>query len=113
MPRNRLHTPYRERILLYCEENGIEVPNDFDKTQSSESIVAIDISIKPAKLFHRSTHIRKEVYEFLQSPESINREYLILDFKRGYELNIEGERLVNGRSFEYKKSEEQLYLVES
>ena len=112
MPSNKLHTPYRERILAYCEKNAIEVPRNFDVTKSSESLALIDESEKPFKLVQRTTHQKKEVMEFLNRPENQRKKFKILDFKRCCEWHkAEDGSLVRGEHFDCKGPNELLYLV--
>ncbi len=96
----KLHTPYRERIQYYCETHGIEVPKNFDTTQSSESIVAVDLKAEPARLLPRSTHQWKEILKYIESAELPVENTKILDFKRGCELLLENGRLVRGLNFD-------------
>ena len=112
MPINKLHTPYRERILAYCQKHEIEVPRHFDVTKSSESLALIDETTRPHKLVKRTTHQKKEVIEFLNRDENLGKKFKILDFKRCCEwVRAEDGKLVRGEQFDCKGPNELLYLV--
>ena len=109
---NRLRTPYRQRILYYCEVNGIIVPKGFDAPKSSDRFAAIDITNHPPVLVKRTTFMEKEVIQFLQAPENSGRTFRILDFKRGLELAHEGgNKLTKIGSFDCEAPGEILSLV--
>ncbi len=98
----KIPKPYRKRILYYCETQGILVPNNFDIAQSSEALVAIDITEIPHQLAPASTFLWKEVLKYIRTPTRNERKFKILDFKRGCELVMQEDRLVRGKSFEHK-----------
>lgn len=86
----KLRTPYRQRILWYCEKNGIVVPKAFDAPQSSERYALIDVSVEPNLLHKRTSFQTREIIRFIEHPENAGRTFKILDFKRGVELQYLG-----------------------
>jgi hypothetical protein len=107
-----LRIPYRQRILYYCETNGVVVPKDFDAPKSSDKFAAIDMTSQPPVLVKRTTYMEKEVIQFLQEPENSGRSFKILDFKRGLELVYEGgNKLSKVGTFDCKAPGELLSLV--
>lgn len=102
----KLQTPYRKRILHYCEANGISVPKNFDITQSSESIVAIDPVQEPSALFPRSNHHWKTLLSEIAKCGWSAEQLYYLDFKRGCKLVLKDGRLVRGENFEKRHPEE-------
>lgn len=110
---NKLRTPYRTRILYYCQTHGVVVPENFDAPQSSEAIVVIDITEEPFTLAPRSIFLWKEALKYISSTERQGRIFKVLDFKRGCELALDQNRLVRGRPFEHRSPNETLYLIET
>ncbi|MDR2451029.1 MAG: hypothetical protein LBE85_04500 [Candidatus Accumulibacter sp.] len=108
----RLRVPYRQRILHYCEVNGVAVPKNFDAPKSSDRYALVDITSQPPTLVSRTSYLKNEVHEFLSRPENRERKFKLLDFKRGLELScsIEGKFEKIG-SFDHVSPGEVLHLV--
>jgi len=112
MPRPRLRTPYRQRILAYCEKNGVVVPRNFDISKSSDRLAVIDITGQPLRLVPRTTFLEKEVLQFLARPENAGKRFAILDFRRCCELEYHPSgKLVRGSTFPCKAEGELLNLA--
>jgi hypothetical protein len=90
-------TPYRARIVEYCEGNGIAVPKNFDAPQSSERFVLVDASSSPPILFARSTYQEKQLLDWGREMMGQGKSVRFLDFKRQCELVLdEHAKLVKG-----------------
>jgi hypothetical protein len=107
MPIPRKSIPYRERILAFCQRNGIVVPPNFDAPRSSAKFVFVDLEVSPPTLLPRSTHREAEVFAILSHPDNAGRKLRILDFKRCCELdNSVPGKLVRGSAIDCLSVEE-------
>lgn len=87
----KLRAPYRQRILAYCQANGITVPENFDAPKSSDKFALLDLTTSPPSLVSRTTYLESEIVEFLARPENQSKRFRLLDFKRGVELSCTSE----------------------
>jgi hypothetical protein len=91
---------YRERILDYCNREGIVVPKGFDAPKSSERYAAIEITQHSPMLYKYTTYSKKAVVVFLTAPENSGRNFKVLDFKSCCEIIFDGSQLKKGASFD-------------
>jgi hypothetical protein len=109
--RTIMATPYRARIVEYCQGNGIVVPKNFDAPQSSGRFVLVDASNSPPILFSRSTYQEKQLLEWARELMSQGKNVRFLDFKRRCELVLdEHGKLLKGAVFDALSSEERRRL---
>jgi len=112
MPANRRRTPYRARILHFCETHGVLVPKNFDISRESSRLALIDVTYEPGQLVSRTTYQRKEITAFLNSASAAGRRFRILDFRSGRELQTVGNgTFAECGRFEAAPPGELLYLV--
>jgi hypothetical protein len=113
VPAGKLRTPYRKRILAFCEREGIVVPRSFDIAKASDRLALIDLTTRPPTLVSRTTYLTKDVVRFLNRAENSGRQFRILDFRHGFELKPDEDgRLVRSSAFAHRAENELLYLVE-
>lgn len=88
---------YSEKVLRYCESQGIEVPLGF-KRHPAKRYVAIDLSLSPPKLVATSWFKQEDMVYYLQNLAA-GKPHRLLDFKEGRELVLKGERLEASGAF--------------
>ena len=99
----RRSIPYRQRIVEYCERNGVVVPSNFDAPKSSDKFVIVDVTDNPPTLVPRSTFLSGQVIGYVTDSKNRGRQFRILDFKRCCELTLsESGKLLRGPSFDGK-----------
>ena len=104
-------SPYRARIVEYCQGNGIVVPKNFDAPQSSERFVLVDASSSPPTLFARSTYQEKELIDWGRELMGQGKNVRFFDFKRQCELVLgEDSKLVKGAAIDALSAEERRQL---
>jgi hypothetical protein len=91
---------YRERILDYCNREGIAVPKGFDAPKSTYRYAAVDLTQIPPTLFRYTTYSKKEVISFLTAPENSGRQFKVLDFKSCCEMIFDGSQIQKGAGFD-------------
>ena len=100
-------TPYRARIVEYCQSHGIAVPGNFDAPDSSAKFVLVDASGEPPTLFPRSTYQEKQLLAWGHKLMSQGKAVRFFDFRRQCELLLdEHGRLVRGASIDALSAEE-------
>jgi hypothetical protein len=89
---------YTDRIKLYCEKNGIEMPVGFFRRAASR-YVAIDIGDQPARLV-ATTWFKQEDVIYYVTRLAAGRTLKLLDFKERTELRLSGGKtLERGDAF--------------
>ncbi len=105
--RTAMATPYRTRIVEYCQRNGIAVPQNFDAPKSSDKLALVDFSISPPQLHPRSTFLKKELIEWGLELIAEGKTIRFYDFKRQCELLLNDHRqLVRGETISALSAEE-------
>jgi hypothetical protein len=84
---------YTDRIKLYCDENGIEIPPGFFRHPASR-YVAVDVGCEPPRLV-ATTWFKQDDVVYYATRLATDRRLKFLDFKERREL-----RLAGGRNFE-------------
>jgi hypothetical protein len=109
--RTAMATPYRSRIVEYCQRNGIVVPSNFDAPKSSDRLVLVDFSASPPQLHPRSTYLKKELIKWGLERIAQGKTIRFYDFKRQCELLLNDHRqLVRGETISALSAEERRQL---
>jgi hypothetical protein len=104
-------TPYRARIVEFCQVNGIAVPSNFDAPQSTQKLVMVDASRSPPTLFPRSTYQERELLAWGKELMGQGKPVRFFDFKRQCELLIDEQgKLVRGAAIDALCAEERRQL---
>jgi hypothetical protein len=99
-----LKKTYGERLVEYCENNGILIPNSFH-TRKCYKFAIINLSSNPNKLCALTTYMANNVTEIIQKLELEKgaQEWLILDLKRCCTVQIEGNKARKIQDIEIEK----------
>ncbi|MFY9315300.1 MAG: hypothetical protein WAO95_07045 [Burkholderiales bacterium] len=89
---------YTDRIRLYCDQNGIEMPPGFFRHAASR-YVAVDIGCQPARLV-ATTWFKQEDMLYYVTRLASGKTLKLLDFKERTVLRFSGgETLERGDAF--------------
>ena len=80
---------YSEKVLRYCEAQGVEVPLGF-KRHPAKRYVAIDLSQTPPKLVATSWFKQEDMVYYLVNLAP-GKPHKLLDFKEGRVLALQGD----------------------
>jgi len=95
----------RKRIIAYCEEHRISIPDSFHNIDTIYPIIIIDISIEERpRLIPETFYNDKSVLRYLKDQNKNPLNYKILDFKRGIEIVLQCPiQLIRGEPFDNRK----------
>jgi hypothetical protein len=100
---------YSARIIAFCTEHGVVVPSGFH-SRSAYKIAVIDITAIPHKLIAATWYLPASVEAYLSSAGATGREFRILNFKTGRELQAgPNGKLQSGNPFNCRKDADVIY----
>lgn len=95
----------RKRILAYCEQHNIAVPQAFRELDPVYAIALLETSVpEKLRLVGETFYNEKSVLRYLKDQNKNPENYRFLDFKRGIELVLESKvNLKHGAIFDNRK----------